>query len=171
MIAAQQLGHFYDPEIEDLVEQILNEFDDAKRLAMRPNCTNWKRSRVMIWVVHDLNPRALSPKLSGFVQARNWFPGSDPDHGGAMIYYIIRRCSTRRIAFGVACVLFPGLIGARRSAADGAAVDASAETIALVKAAYGFEQTVADSVPEMVGPRADRRFRRVDRHAPPVIWK
>lgn len=27
----------------------------------------------MIYVVHDLNPRALSPKVKGFVQAQNWF--------------------------------------------------------------------------------------------------
>jgi peptide/nickel transport system substrate-binding protein len=28
---------------------------------------------VMIWVAHDVNPRALSPKLHGFVQAQSWF--------------------------------------------------------------------------------------------------
>jgi peptide/nickel transport system substrate-binding protein len=27
----------------------------------------------MIFVVHDLNPRALSPKVQGFVQAQSWF--------------------------------------------------------------------------------------------------
>ena len=32
----------------------------------------------MIWVVHDLNPRALSPKLHGFVQAQNWFQDLTP---------------------------------------------------------------------------------------------
>jgi len=32
----------------------------------------------MIWVVHDLNPRALSPKLSGFVQAQNWLQDLTP---------------------------------------------------------------------------------------------
>jgi peptide/nickel transport system substrate-binding protein len=25
-----------------------------------------------IWVAHDLNPRALSPKPKGFVQAQSW---------------------------------------------------------------------------------------------------
>jgi peptide/nickel transport system substrate-binding protein len=27
----------------------------------------------LLAVVHDLNPRALSPRCSGFVQAKNWF--------------------------------------------------------------------------------------------------
>ena len=26
-----------------------------------------------LFVVHDLNPRGLSPRVGGFVQARNWF--------------------------------------------------------------------------------------------------
>jgi hypothetical protein len=33
---------------------------------------------VMIWVAHDLNPRALSPKLKGFVQAQSWFQDLTP---------------------------------------------------------------------------------------------
>ena len=32
----------------------------------------------MIFVVHDLNPRALSPKVHGFVQAQNWFQDLTP---------------------------------------------------------------------------------------------
>ena len=33
---------------------------------------------LMIFVVHDLNPRALSPKVHGFVQAQNWFQDLTP---------------------------------------------------------------------------------------------
>jgi peptide/nickel transport system substrate-binding protein len=29
-------------------------------------------------VVHDLNPRALSPKLKGFVQAQSWLQDLTP---------------------------------------------------------------------------------------------
>jgi peptide/nickel transport system substrate-binding protein len=32
----------------------------------------------MIFVVHDLNPRALSPKVQGFVQAQSWFQDLTP---------------------------------------------------------------------------------------------
>jgi len=31
-----------------------------------------------IFVVHDLNPRALSPKLKGFVQAQSWYQDLTP---------------------------------------------------------------------------------------------
>ena len=31
-----------------------------------------------LFIVHDLNPRALSPKLSGFVQAQSWFQDLTP---------------------------------------------------------------------------------------------
>lgn len=28
---------------------------------------------VLIWVVHDTNPHALSPKIKSYVQAQHWF--------------------------------------------------------------------------------------------------
>jgi peptide/nickel transport system substrate-binding protein len=28
---------------------------------------------VLVWVVHDTNPHALSPKIKHFVQAQHWF--------------------------------------------------------------------------------------------------
>jgi ABC-type transport system substrate-binding protein len=31
-----------------------------------------------IFIVHDLNPRALSPKLKGFVQSQSWFQDLTP---------------------------------------------------------------------------------------------
>jgi peptide/nickel transport system substrate-binding protein len=33
---------------------------------------------VMIFVAHDLNPRAISPKVTGFVQAQSWFQDLTP---------------------------------------------------------------------------------------------
>jgi ABC-type transport system substrate-binding protein len=77
--AGSNWGHFYDPETEDLVGQILNEFDAEKRLTLLTKLHEMENDRaLMIWVVHDLNPRALSPKLSGFVQAQNWFQDLTP---------------------------------------------------------------------------------------------
>ncbi len=32
----------------------------------------------MIFVVHDLNPRALSPKLHGFMQTQGWVQDLTP---------------------------------------------------------------------------------------------
>jgi len=33
---------------------------------------------VMIWVAHDVNPRALSPNVHGFIQAQSWFQDLTP---------------------------------------------------------------------------------------------
>ena len=33
---------------------------------------------VLIFVAHDLNPRAMSPKVKGFVQAQSWFQDLTP---------------------------------------------------------------------------------------------
>jgi peptide/nickel transport system substrate-binding protein len=33
---------------------------------------------IMIWVAHDVNPRALSPKVKGFIQAQSWFQDLTP---------------------------------------------------------------------------------------------
>ena len=33
---------------------------------------------IMLFVTHDLNPRALSPKVKGFVQAQSWFQDLTP---------------------------------------------------------------------------------------------
>jgi peptide/nickel transport system substrate-binding protein len=50
------------------------EFDAEKRneLLIKLN-ERMNDQAVMIWVAHDVNPRALSPKLHGFVQAQSWF--------------------------------------------------------------------------------------------------
>ena len=32
----------------------------------------------LIFVAHDVNPRALSPKVKGFVQAQSWFQDLTP---------------------------------------------------------------------------------------------
>ena len=31
-----------------------------------------------IWIAHDLNPRAMNPKVKGFVQAQSWFQDLTP---------------------------------------------------------------------------------------------
>ena len=67
-------GHFSTPETETLIGQIFGEFDDAKRMGLLSQLhEKMSEQAMMIWVAHDLNPRALSPKLKGFVQAQCWF--------------------------------------------------------------------------------------------------
>ncbi|MDR3539119.1 MAG: ABC transporter substrate-binding protein [Acetobacteraceae bacterium] len=77
--AGSNWGHYYNPDVEALVDQILNEFDPDKRMVLLTKLHEKENDEaLMIWVVHDLNPRALSPKLTGFVQAQNWFQDLTP---------------------------------------------------------------------------------------------
>ena len=72
-------GHFESPETEALIEQIFSQFDDEKRLGLLTELHELEgRLAVMIFVVHDLNPRAMSPKVEGFVQAQSWFQDLTP---------------------------------------------------------------------------------------------
>jgi ABC-type transport system substrate-binding protein len=77
--AGANWGHFYSEETESLVGAIFNEFDPVKRLALMTKLHEVENEQaIMIFVVHDLNPRAISPKVKGFVQAQNWFQDMTP---------------------------------------------------------------------------------------------
>jgi ABC-type transport system substrate-binding protein len=72
-------GHYSNPEIDKLVEQIFGEFEAAKRLALLTKLNETMNGEaVLIFVAHDLNPRGLSPKVHGFVQAQSWFQDLTP---------------------------------------------------------------------------------------------
>jgi peptide/nickel transport system substrate-binding protein len=72
--AGSNWGHYESPETEALIGQIFNEFDDEKRLELLTQLHELEgRQAVMIFVVHDLNPRAMSPNVKGFIQAQSWF--------------------------------------------------------------------------------------------------
>jgi ABC-type transport system substrate-binding protein len=72
-------GHFSEPAIDKLVDEIYAEFDPAKRLALLTKLNEaMNEEAALIFVAHDLNPRALSPKVHGFVQAQSWFQDLTP---------------------------------------------------------------------------------------------
>jgi peptide/nickel transport system substrate-binding protein len=72
-------GHYYTPETEALVEQAFTTFELAPRMqALTKLHEKLTEDAFMLFVVHDLNPRALSPKVKGFVQAQNWFQDMTP---------------------------------------------------------------------------------------------
>jgi peptide/nickel transport system substrate-binding protein len=72
-------GWYADPEVETLVAEALSSFDEGKRDAALSKVHEIaSRDAVMLFVVHDLNPRALSPKVKGFVQAQSWFQDLTP---------------------------------------------------------------------------------------------
>jgi len=72
-------GHYYSDEAEALIDQAFNTFDPAARLQVLIKLhEKLADDAFMLFVVHDLNPRALSPKVKGFVQAQNWFQDMTP---------------------------------------------------------------------------------------------
>ncbi len=72
--AGANWGHFFADDTEKLVGEIFNEVDATKRMAMLTQLHELENEHaIMVFVVHDLNPRAISPKIKGFVQAQNWF--------------------------------------------------------------------------------------------------
>ena len=72
-------GYYSNPEIDKMGEQALAEFDGPKRDAiLRKMHEMLVADAYEIFIVHDLNPRALSPKLKGFVQAQSWFQDLTP---------------------------------------------------------------------------------------------
>ncbi len=72
-------GHFSSPAVDKLISNSFSEFDTVKRLALLTKLNEVMNDEaVMIFVAHDLNPRALSPKVKGFVQAQSWFQDLTP---------------------------------------------------------------------------------------------
>jgi peptide/nickel transport system substrate-binding protein len=67
-------GHWKDAEFDAAFLALETEADPAKRLAL----TRKAHERLVdnppwLWIVHDLNPRAMSPRVAGFVSPQSWF--------------------------------------------------------------------------------------------------
>jgi ABC-type transport system substrate-binding protein len=72
-------GFYSNAEADKLGEEALAEFDTAKRDAIIAKMHEVVvKDCYEVFIVHDLNPRALSPKLKGFVQAQSWFQDLTP---------------------------------------------------------------------------------------------
>jgi peptide/nickel transport system substrate-binding protein len=72
-------GGFSNPEVDKVCNAAMTEFDPAKQTALFAQANALMVDQaMMVWIAHDVNPRALSPKLKGFVQAKNWFQDLTP---------------------------------------------------------------------------------------------
>jgi len=72
-------GAFKNDKVDELGAAALAEFDMAKRDAVLTDMNNAVNAEAPeLFIVHDMNPRALSPKLTGFVQAQSWFQDLTP---------------------------------------------------------------------------------------------
>ncbi len=77
--AGNNWGGFADPDYDALIARILNEFDPAAQTRLVAELhAKVVEDALFLFVAHDLNPRAMSRRVQGFVQARSWFQDLTP---------------------------------------------------------------------------------------------
>ena len=68
-----------DPAMDALLDKARNTFDPAEQdKVLQQVHEKFVNDALFLFVTHDVNPRALSPKVTGFVQAQNWFQDFSP---------------------------------------------------------------------------------------------
>ncbi len=66
-------SHYKNPEVDALCDQISATFDPAEQDKLLAKVhEKVVDDAVQVWVVHDVNPHALSPKVKSYVQAQHW---------------------------------------------------------------------------------------------------
>jgi len=72
-------GWIQDPEFDKRVAAARGAFDPKERDAALAKLHEYAvEQAAFLFVAHDVGPRALSPRVTGFVQARNWFQDLTP---------------------------------------------------------------------------------------------
>ena len=77
--AGTNWGYYCDPEMDKLLDQVRNTFDPAAQTKVLEKIhEKYVDEALFLMVTHDVNPRAMSTKVKGFVQAQNWFQDFSP---------------------------------------------------------------------------------------------
>lgn len=72
-------GFYSDEEMDRLMNTVQTEFDPEVQLkAIQAVHEKYVNDALFLFVAHDVNPRALSPRVQDFVQAQNWFQDFTP---------------------------------------------------------------------------------------------
>ncbi|MBS4045512.1 MAG: ABC transporter substrate-binding protein [Alphaproteobacteria bacterium] len=72
--AGTNWGHYCDPEMDKLFDEVRNTFDPAAQTkVMQKIHEKYVDDAIFLMITHDVNPRAMTSKVKGFVQAQNWF--------------------------------------------------------------------------------------------------
>jgi peptide/nickel transport system substrate-binding protein len=67
-------GIVKDAKLDELINKAHTSFDRAEQTkALADVHTYIVDQAYWVYIAHDLNPRAMSPKVTGFVQAQSWF--------------------------------------------------------------------------------------------------
>ncbi|MEL3889948.1 ABC transporter substrate-binding protein [Ferrovibrio sp. MS7] len=77
--AGTNWGHYCDPDMDKLFDQLRTTFDSAEQTkVMQKVHEKYVDDALFLMVTHDVNPRAMTNKVKGFVQAQNWFQDFSP---------------------------------------------------------------------------------------------
>jgi len=67
-------GWYANPKVDAIIDEAKRTFDPARQDSLMAQAhTLIVDDAPLVWVVHDTNPHALSPKIKQFVQAQHWF--------------------------------------------------------------------------------------------------
>ena len=76
-------GGYKNPKVDALIDEAKQNFDVAKQDELLAQAhAQIVDDATLVWVVHDTNPHALSPKVKKFVQAQHWFQDLTHDRAG-----------------------------------------------------------------------------------------
>jgi peptide/nickel transport system substrate-binding protein len=71
---SQNIMPYINPEVDHLIEAAELEFDLSKQNQILAKAhAIIVEDAPWVFIVHDLNPRAMSPKVKGYIQAQSWF--------------------------------------------------------------------------------------------------
>ena len=72
-------GYYQSADMDALLEKARNTFDAAEQdkvlAAIHEKIVD---EALFLFVAHDVNSREVSPKVTGFVQAQNWYQDFSP---------------------------------------------------------------------------------------------
>jgi peptide/nickel transport system substrate-binding protein len=72
-------GWYQNAEVDKLGAEVMQTFDDVEQTKILQRLHEIAvEEAARIFIVHDLNPRALLPRVIGFVQARSWYQDLTP---------------------------------------------------------------------------------------------
>jgi peptide/nickel transport system substrate-binding protein len=67
-------GHFSDPRVENLLSKAMESFDSEQQVELAAEAHSIVVDEApWVFIVHDLNPRAMSAKVKGFQPAQSWY--------------------------------------------------------------------------------------------------
>ncbi|HEX2681176.1 MAG TPA: ABC transporter substrate-binding protein, partial [Candidatus Dormibacteraeota bacterium] len=67
-------GHYSEPQVQDLLDRAQQSFDTEQQHELLAKAHSLVvDNAAWAFIVHDLNPRAMSPKVKGFQPAQSWY--------------------------------------------------------------------------------------------------